>query len=147
MFELHPALERDSVLVGYFTLCQLRLMNDSQFPWFVLVPQRNNVTEIYQLAEEDRQQLMAESCLLAETIHDAFAPDKLNVAAIGNKVTQLHIHHVARFAEDSCWPEPIWGKKVPVIYEESELAGILQKIRSLLSDDLKFPSEDSDLYY
>ncbi|MBR7888032.1 HIT domain-containing protein [Marinomonas sp. A79] len=139
MFELSPVLERDSVLIGCFNLCQLRLINDAQFPWFVLVPQRNDVTEIYQLVEEDRQQLMAESCLLAEALHDAFSATKLNVAAIGNQVPQLHLHHVVRYQTDSCWPAPIWGKLPAVAYDDEELADILQKIRTLLNDDLILP--------
>lgn len=147
MFELNPVLERDSILVGHFSLCQLRLMNDAQFPWFVLVPQRNDITEIYQLVEEDRQLLMAESCLLSETLHDAFSAAKLNVAALGNQVPQLHLHHIVRYTTDSCWPGPIWGRFPSVAYTKENLAEILQKVQSLLSDDLKLPSNKADLYY
>ncbi|MCB5161430.1 HIT domain-containing protein [Marinomonas algarum] len=136
MFELNPILSRDSVLVGEFPLCQLRLINDSQFPWFILVPKRSEVTEAYQLNEEDRSQLMAESCLLSEVLHDAFAADKLNVAAIGNLVPQLHLHHVVRYCNDACWPAPIWGKLTPIPYSEMDLAKILQRIQLLLGDDL-----------
>lgn len=147
MFELNPVLERDSILVGYLSLSQLRLINDSQYPWLVLVPQRNGISEIYQLVEEDRHALMAESCLISEALHDAFSADKLNVAAIGNKVTQLHLHHVVRFEGDASWPEPVWGKLPAQPYLEDELASILQKIRSLLSDDLTLPDNDAELYY
>ncbi|MBJ7537793.1 HIT domain-containing protein [Marinomonas transparens] len=136
MFELNPILSRDSILVGSFPLCQLRLINDARFPWFILVPQRNDVSEIYQLVGEDRQQLMAESCLLAEALHDAFSATKLNVAAIGNKVLQLHLHHVVRYEDDACWPEPIWGKLPAIPYAKEDLANILQKVQSLLNDDL-----------
>jgi len=147
MFELNSVLERDSILVGHFSLCQLRLINDAQFPWFILVPQRNDITEIYQLVEEDRQLLMAESCLLSEALHDAFSAAKLNVAALGNQVPQLHLHHVVRYTTDSCWPEPIWGKSPAVFYTKENLAEILQKVQSLLSDDLKLPSNEAELYY
>ncbi|MBM6549736.1 HIT domain-containing protein [Marinomonas ostreistagni] len=136
MFELDAVLERDSVWVGDFPLSQLRLINNANAPWFILVPKRADIREIHHLEPEDRQQLMAESCLLAETMQDVFAPDKLNVAAIGNKVQQLHLHHVARFTQDSCWPEPVWGKIAATPYSESELASILQKVRSLLGDEL-----------
>ncbi len=147
MFELNSILARDSVLVGSFALSQLRLINDSQFPWLILVPQRNGVSEMYQLVESDRQLLMSESCLLSEVMHDAFSADKLNVAAIGNKVSQLHLHHVARFEEDCCWPEPVWGKCSAVAYSSEELVDILSKLRSLLSDDLILPDNDTTLYY
>ncbi|WP_394181591.1 HIT domain-containing protein [Marinomonas posidonica] len=147
MFQLDPVLCRDSILVGNLPLCELRLINDAQFPWFILVPRRNNITEIYQLVDEDRQQLMAESCLLAETLHDAFTATKLNVAALGNQVPQLHIHHIVRYDTDSCWPGPIWGKFPAVPYDKEKLAEVLQKVQVLLSDDLQLPSDEADLYY
>ncbi|WP_133012253.1 HIT domain-containing protein [Marinomonas flavescens] len=147
MFELNSILERDSILVGNFPLSQLRLINDSQFPWLILVPRRSGVTEIHQLVESDRQLLMSESCLLAEALHDAFSADKLNIAAIGNKVTQLHVHHVVRFESDVCWPEPVWGKVPALPYSQQALVDVLQKIRSLLSDDLTLPDDNAELYY
>ncbi|WCN13806.1 HIT domain-containing protein [Marinomonas mediterranea] len=147
MFELDERLTNDSVLVGHLSLCELRVINDAQFPWFILVPTRAGISEIYQLTEEDRASLMAESCLLAEAMHDSFSADKLNIAAIGNKVSQLHLHHVARFESDACWPEPIWGKLPSIPYEESELANILQKIRTLLESHLRVTEASGELYY
>lgn len=91
-------------------------MNDSQYPWFILVPRRDNIKEIYQLSGMDRQQLMNESCMLAEVINNLYRPDKLNIAAIGNLVPQLHLHHVARYQTDKAWPAPIWGKFANVPY-------------------------------
>lgn len=148
MFELDPVLARDTIKVGEFPLSELRIMNDSRFPWFILIPRRAGISEIYQLGAEDRVALMEESCLLAETLHDAFSGDKLNVAALGNVVHQLHLHHVVRYASDPCWPQPIWGKLPAVPYTEDELASILQKVRVLLADDLKSDDEeDGQLYY
>lgn len=147
MFQLDPVLQRDSVLVGYFSLCELRLINDAQFPWFILVPRRKGITELYQLVEEDRLLLMAESCLLAETLHDAFTATKLNIAALGNQVPQLHLHHIVRYDTDACWPGPIWGKFPAIPYPEEKLAEILQKVQVLLADDLQLPSDDAELYY
>lgn len=138
MFELDMVLERDSLWVGDFSLSQLRLINNSHVPWFILVPRRTEVEEIHHLQPEDRVQLMAESCLLAEMMQDVFAPDKLNVAAIGNKVRQLHLHHVARNVDDPCWPEPVWGQIPALSYTEEELASILLKVRGLLAEDLTF---------
>ncbi|MCO4784456.1 HIT domain-containing protein [Marinomonas atlantica] len=136
MFELDAVLEKDSVWVGDFKLSQLRLINNRKAPWFILVPMRDGVEEIHHLDKSDRLQLMAESCLVAEMIQDIFMPDKLNVAAIGNKVRQLHLHHVARYEQDECWPEPVWGKISYVPYTEEELAEILQKVTGLLADEL-----------
>ncbi|GAB3476633.1 HIT domain-containing protein [Marinomonas epiphytica] len=136
MFELDPVLARDSILVGCFPLCQLRLINDKQFPWFLLVPKVNGVREIHELSEHDRKRLMAESCLLAEKLQEAFTATKLNVAALGNMVPQLHLHHIVRYNTDPCWPGPVWGQLPAIPYEEGNLATILQKVRTLLSDDL-----------
>lgn len=144
MFELNPVLGRDSILVGHFSLCQLRIINDARFPWFILVPQRNNVTEIYQLSNEDRLNLLSESCLLAEALDDTFLATKLNIAAIGNQVPQLHIHHIVRYASDACWPAPIWGKFEAIPYTDKNLAKILQKIRLGLIDDLTLPSDGAE---
>ena len=133
-FELHPQLRADSLLLGELPLCSVLLINDSQFPWFVLVPRLSNAKEIYQLAEEDQIQLWQESSLLSQSVMSTFAGDKLNVASIGNLVPQLHIHHVVRFKSDPCWPAPIWGKLPMVSYS-------LEKARSIQRELLaKIPS-------
>ncbi|MGR8929429.1 MAG: HIT domain-containing protein [Gammaproteobacteria bacterium] len=133
-FQLHPRLQQDCFSVGDFPLSKVLMMNDSQYPWFILVPRRNNISEIYQLCEEDRQQLMAESCLLSEKLMEIYQPDKLNIAAIGNLVPQLHIHHVARYRDDQAWPAPIWGKLSPVPYDEQEsntqIARVLESLKN-----------------
>ncbi len=107
-FKLHPRLQQDCFIVGDLELSQLLMMNDCQYPWFILVPRRPAISEIYQLAEKDRQTLLAESCVLAEKLDEIYKPDKLNIAAIGNMVPQLHVHHVARYQTDKAWPAPIW---------------------------------------
>jgi len=109
MFELDERLRSDTVAVGNFELCRLLLHRNANFPWFILVPRRENVFEIYQLGEEDRVQMLRESCTLAETLRDVFAPDKLNIATLGNQVPQLHQHHIARYVGDAAWPNPVWG--------------------------------------
>lgn len=109
-FLLHPQLEKDCVTIGKFDLCGLLLMNDSQFPWFILVPEVADITEIYQLNAEQRKLLIEESSVLAKTLHTTYKADKINIAAIGNLVPQLHIHHVVRYRTDKAWPAPVWGK-------------------------------------
>lgn len=110
MFALDPQLAADGFDLGGLGLCRLLLMNDARYPWCVLVPQRPGVREIHHLAEADRLALLDESCRLAQAMERLFAPDKLNVAALGNVVAQLHIHHVARYRADAAWPGPIWGQ-------------------------------------
>jgi diadenosine tetraphosphate (Ap4A) HIT family hydrolase len=128
MFSLHPRLEHDCIQVGEFDLCRLLLMGDSRYPWFILVPARSEVSEIHQLAEADRQQLMVESCALAEGLAKGFRPDKLNIAAIGNLVPQLHVHHVVRYVGDDAWPAPVWGRLPAIPYTDEKLEKVIFRL-------------------
>ena len=109
-FQLHPQLQKESIVLGKFELCRLILMNDSQFPWFILVPEIEGLTEIFQMDKAQQHLLSDESAYLAEKLFKLYRADKLNIAAIGNLVPQLHIHHVVRYRDDKAWPAPIWGK-------------------------------------
>ncbi len=129
MSEIHPQLANDCVLLGRLPLCHLLLMNDCHYPWFILVPARTEVREIYQLDAGDRRQLLDESCQLSEFLMEAYAGEKLNVAALGNQVPQLHLHHIVRFASDPAWPAPIWGKHAPQVYSPEAI----DEIRTLIS--------------
>ena len=131
---LHPQLEKDCVVIGQFPLCALLLMNDASYPWFILVPQRENITEIHQLSDEDQQQLMRESSQLAAVIEKEFNADKINIAALGNMVPQLHIHHIVRYKADPAWPAPVWGKHPAVLYSETEVEQLLNRMRELMSE-------------
>lgn len=132
MFRLHPQLEQDCEQLGRFALCRLLLMRDANYPWCILVPEREGVGEIYQLSEEDQLQLARESALLARTMATLFAADKMNVAALGNVVPQLHIHHIARRRDDPAWPAPVWGKLPARAYAEVDLARTAQSLRAAL---------------
>ena len=117
MFELHPQLARDCHLVGDLTLCRVLLMDDANYPWTILVPRRDSVREICELSEADQLQLMRESSQLARAMQTLFHPDKLNIAALGNRVPQLHLHHVARTTNDPAWPDPVWGRVLRQPYD------------------------------
>lgn len=130
-FQLHPQLQQDCFLIGKFELCQVLLVNDSQFPWFILVPQRENIREIYQLTAEDQITLIQESSYLAGNLATIFNADKLNIAAIGNLVPQLHLHHVVRYQTDKAWAAPIWGKFAAVPYTEQQREELLVRLTSL----------------
>ena len=117
MFKLHETLARDCLILGEFDLSLVLLSRDANYPWLILVPQRQDIKEIYQLNNADRQQLLLESCQLSEAITALFAPDKLNIATLGNLVPQLHMHHVARFKSDCAWPGPIWGVSASKSYD------------------------------
>ncbi len=121
MFELHPQLANDTIMVGDFPLCRLLLMNDVNYPWFILVPRREGIKEVFELDEADQRQLLQESSHLSETMHNIFQADKMNVAALGNMVPQLHIHHIARYKTDQAWPKPVWGMYEPRPYSNRAL--------------------------
>lgn len=136
-FKLHSRLQSDSIEIGCFTLSRLLLINDSQYPWLVLVPERIDITEIYQLSEQDQIQLQHESSVLAKTLAETFNADKMNIAAIGNMVPQLHIHHIVRYNNDIAWPAPVWGKFDAIPYTKSQLKKIETMLLNGLKDHLK----------
>lgn len=123
--------------MGRLALCRLLLMDDSQYPWFILVPERPDISEIHQLADADRARLWEESALLSRALVKGFAPDKLNIAALGNQVPQLHVHHIARYRHDPAWPQPVWGKLPPKPYYGAEVEKLRALLRSLLGDALQ----------
>jgi diadenosine tetraphosphate (Ap4A) HIT family hydrolase len=128
IFELHPRLQEDCLSVGHFALCQLLLMNERRYPWLILVPKPPGVREIHELTDADQIRLIRESSALCRHLQQVFAPDKLNVAAIGNLVPQLHVHHVARFRDDPAWPAPVWGRFAPEPYAPEALEQILERL-------------------
>lgn len=134
MFKLHPQLEKGNVKLGNFDLCTLLLINDANYPWFILVPGRVNITEIYQLSESDQTQLLAESMYFSRCLQQVFQADKLNIAALGNVVTQLHIHHIARFKNDICWPAPVWGAVPATDYTKTQINDIKQQLRIFFAE-------------
>lgn len=133
MFELDSRLQNDTFFVCDLTLSRVLLMNDSQFPWLILVPMRDDVAEIIDLTEQEQQMLLSESAKVSKAMQNLFSPYKLNVAALGNVVRQLHVHHVARFENDVAWPKPVWGNQSSVAYEESDAAEIISKLKLKLT--------------
>ena len=136
MIQIHPQLETDCIVLGSFELCSLLLMNDTSFPWFILLPNREDITEIHRLSVTDQQQLMKESMFFCRCMEQVFSPDKLNLASLGNVVPQLHIHHIARYTTDPCWPAPVWGAIEAVPYKQNELEMIKQKLASWFEHNL-----------
>tara|TARA_B100000035_G_scaffold308786_1_gene313988 strand:- start:286 stop:729 length:444 start_codon:yes stop_codon:yes gene_type:complete len=135
-FELDPRLAADTVLVGETPLNQVLLMRDARYPWLILVPRRSDVTEPFELSEADQAQLWQESMRLGEAMKAHFAADKLNIAALGNQVAQLHVHHIARFHTDDAWPGPVWGVGSAVPYSGTALDTLVRELRSLLQQPL-----------
>lgn len=131
VFELSPEFERDSLWLADWPLCQLRVQNDTNYPWFILIPRRVAMVEIIDLTEQDRAQLWRESAHLSVFLKEAFQAKKLNVAALGNMVPQLHLHHIARYEHDIAWPAPVWGKAPAQPYSETQWQQLKQKLALL----------------
>jgi diadenosine tetraphosphate (Ap4A) HIT family hydrolase len=141
MFSLNPILATDTRLLGRLPLSLLLLMDDTTYPWVILVPQRAGLSELYELAAADRAALMEEVVAVSGAMMEVFQPDKLNVAALGNVVPQLHVHVVARFRSDPVWPAPVWGRTLPVRYMREAAATVTQQLRAALASLLRGEEE------
>jgi len=141
MFALDPRLQQDTLPIGDFPLCRLLLMNDAHYPWFILVPRRTAVSEVFELDRLDQQALWHESVELAQILKDVFAADKINLATLGNVVSQLHMHLVVRFQQDATWPAPVWGKHPAEPYRTEQVAAIRAKLQRVLVGDFHFVEE------
>jgi len=122
VFKLDARLENDTINLTSWPLCDVQLMDDSQFPWVILIPRIEGATELYHLDKAQREQLDAESIFLSEALMAIYQGDKLNTAALGNVVSQLHIHHVVRFEGDIAWPAPVWGKVPAKHFSDEDIA-------------------------
>jgi diadenosine tetraphosphate (Ap4A) HIT family hydrolase len=138
VFVLDSRLQEDTLTIGDFALCRLLLSNDANYPWFILVPRRPDITEIFQLAAEEQLQLWQETTRLSQLLNHCFSADKINVAALGNVVSQLHMHVIVRRRDDAAWPAPVWGKHPARPYSSEEFAAVLAQMRELLVDDFTF---------
>jgi diadenosine tetraphosphate (Ap4A) HIT family hydrolase len=136
VFELDPQLEADTFPVGITSLNRILLMNDSRFPWLILVPERPDIREPFELTDEDQRTLMQESMITGKSLKALFNAHKLNIAALGNQVSQLHIHHIARFRTDAAWPRPVWGAGAAEPYEAEALRERVALLREVLSNEL-----------
>ena len=131
-FPLDERLERDSVLVTRLGLCQLRLQNDRRWPWLVLVPQRRDVSEVFDLTPLDQAMLTFETNLVGSALKNLTGATKINIGALGNIVRQLHVHVIARQEGDPCWPGPIWGQGCAISYEKEERQAFIEAIAGAL---------------
>ena len=135
-FLLNQRLEGDSIFIDDLPLCKFLLMNDSNYPWFLLVPRIDNIKELYDLSESDRAQLDFETVEVSKFIQSSFKPEKINIASLGNIVPQFHVHIIARYTDDISWPNPVWGK-FPVNEYKSDQSERLLKVSKIFSNKLK----------
>ncbi|WP_421709194.1 HIT domain-containing protein [Algihabitans sp.] len=130
-FDLHPDLSRLESVEDW-DLCRVLLMDDSHYPWLVLVPRRDGLRDFHDLEGADLQTATAEIVRASKVLESCFRPDKMNVAALGNQTPQLHIHVIARFQTDPAWPGPIWGKIPARPYDPAEREDLLVRLRGAI---------------
>lgn len=138
MFVLDSRLQQDALPLGDFPLCRLLLSNDAQYPWFILVPRRADITEVFQLDIQEQAQLWQETTALASVLKDVFAADKMNIAALGNVVSQLHVHVIVRVRDDAAWPAPVWGKHPAMPYTAEQFTAVVERLKPVLVGDFRF---------
>ncbi|MBA1201384.1 HIT domain-containing protein [Pseudomonas capeferrum] len=138
MFTLDSRLKEDSLVLGDFPLCRLLLSKDAHYPWFILVPRLPDISELFELDEQQQRQLWEETTYLAEQLKIAFSADKMNVATLGNVVSQLHMHVIVRYRDDAAWPAPVWGRQPAGHYTQEQVEGIRQRLRPVLGNDFIF---------
>ncbi len=131
-FTLDARLATDCMPMGRFALSRLLLMNDATYPWLILVPERPDMRELFDLDATDQSALAAETALVARMLKTLCTADKINIAALGNVVAQLHVHVIARFAKDPAWPAPIWGHAPPRPYAPDGAIVVRQRLIAAL---------------
>ncbi|HWK96367.1 MAG TPA: HIT domain-containing protein [Pseudolabrys sp.] len=131
-FSLHPQLAADTVPVGDLPLCRVLLSKDANYPWLILVPRRREIVELIDLATADRAALSAEIDAASRALRAITECEKLNVAALGNVVPQLHVHVIARRHSDAAWPKPVWGAAPATAYDPAVRDGFVTALRRAL---------------
>lgn len=132
-FELHPRLDADTMRVTTLDLCQVLLMKDSRYPWLVLVPEIPGLRDLHDLESDDQVVAIKEIDRVSRALQKIYKPDKMNVAALGNMVPQLHIHIIARFVDDAAWPAPVWGIGDPEPYTADALVTAVTEVSECLT--------------
>jgi diadenosine tetraphosphate (Ap4A) HIT family hydrolase len=132
MFTLNPQLENDCWKVTDLSLCRLLLAKNAAWPWLILVPMRENLVELLDLTPPDQAELWREVNKVSIVMREIMGPDKLNIAAIGNVVRQLHIHVIGRYQGDPAWPGPVWGSGFSAAYRPSQKEDILLRLNEHL---------------
>ena len=128
-WSLHPQLTQDTIDIGDLPLCKVLVIKDANYPWLLLVPRRPDKVEIIDLDEVEQAQLMAEVSRVGRALKDITKCDKLNVAALGNMVPQLHVHVIARRTSDAAWPRPVWGAVAPLAHDAAEVQHFISALR------------------
>lgn len=135
MFEVDERLAQDTIFLGDFALCRVLLMNDSRYPWLILVPRCAAISEVFELTVEQQQQLWQETSYVGKVLKEVFQADKINIATLGNVVKQLHMHVLLRMHNDEAWPAPIWGKGDAQPYSAEAIVKVREDLHKALADN------------
>ena len=141
MFKLDKRLEQDTIFIKNLNLSKLLLMNNSNFPWLILVPMRENLIELIDLSKTDQQQLLSEISSLSRFLKKIDPKGKINIGTLGNIVNQLHIHIVIRNKNDLAWPNSIWGFDNHSPYSKEQSLKLLEEISNFLNEEDNIPNE------
>jgi len=128
-WSLHTQLQKDTIDIGDLPLCRVLVIKDANYPWLLLVPRRADVVEIIDLGEVEQSQLMTEITRVSRAVKEITKCDKLNIAALGNVVPQLHVHIIARRTGDAAWPRPVWGVVPPLAHDAEEVQAFIRALR------------------
>ena len=128
-WSLHSQLKKDTIDIGDLPLCRVLVIKDAHYPWLLLVPRREGAVEIIDLDEVAQAQLMTEVSRVARDLKEITKCDKLNIAALGNLVPQLHVHVIARRSNDAAWPRPVWGVMPPLAHDAEEVQSFINALR------------------
>ena len=138
VFALDSRLEKDTWFVGDLPLCRLLLSNDSNYPWFVLVPRQEGISELFQLDESSQARMWSETTGVSRILGGVFNAHKMNVATLGNVVSQLHMHVIVRYQTDAAWPAPVWGQHPARPYTEEQVNAIRRQVADALKSEFSF---------
>lgn len=144
-FTLDARLAADCIPLGRFALSRLLLMNDANYPWLILVPERPGVSEIFELGKDDQRDLADETAVVARALKALVTAEKINIAALGNIVAQLHVHVIARFIGDPAWPAPVWGRVPARPYAGEEAAIMKARVIASLDAPVGTPEDDNTM--
>ena len=133
-FQLDKRLESDTFWVGDMPLCKVLLMNVSNFPWIILVPQVSDKSEIFELNQSDLEKYHRETNYLLQRMSKLYMADKMNIASLGNLVPQLHTHIIVRYKKDDAWPNPVWSYPEMISYQANKYQMEIDKVKKLVDD-------------
>ena len=128
-WSLNSQLEGDTIDIGDLPLCRVLVIKDAHYPWLLLVPRRPDIVEIIDLGEVEQAQLMTEISRVSRALKDVTKCEKLNIAALGNLVPQLHVHVIARRSSDVAWPRPVWGAAPPLAHDPEGIQHFIRALR------------------